>query len=41
MIVKNILDDSAISTLKNGQLIIAKTDTIYGILAAANSEKAV
>lgn len=41
MIVKNILDDSAISALKNGQLIIAKTDTIYGILAAANSEKAV
>lgn len=41
MIVNNILDDSAISTLKNGQLIIAKTDTIYGILAAANSEKAV
>ena len=41
MIVNNILDDRAISTLKNGQLIIAKTDTIYGILAAANSEKAV
>ena len=41
MIVKNILDDSAISALKNGQLIIAKTDTIYGVLAAANSEKAV
>ena len=41
MVVKNILDDSAISALKNGQLIIAKTDTIYGILAAANSEKAV
>ena len=41
MIVNNILDDSAISALKNEQLIIAKTDTIYGILAAANSEKAV
>ena len=41
MIVKNILDNSVISALKNGQLIIAKTDTIYGILAAANSEKAV
>lgn len=41
MIVKNILDDSAISALKNGQLIIARTDTIYGILAAANSEKAI
>lgn len=41
MIVKNILDDSVISVLKNGQLIVAKTDTIYGILAAANSEKAV
>ena len=41
MIVKNILDDSVISALQNGQLIIAKTDTIYGILAAANSEKAV
>ena len=41
MIVKNILDDSVISALKNGQLIISKTDTIYGILAAANSEKAV
>ena len=41
MIVNNILDDSVISALKNEQLIIAKTDTIYGILAAANSEKAV
>lgn len=41
MIVKNILDDSVISALKNGQLTVAKTDTIYGILAAANSEKAV
>lgn len=41
MIVNNILDDSAISALQNEQLIIAKTDTIYGILAAANSEKAV
>lgn len=41
MIVKNILDNSVISALKDGQLIIAKTDTIYGILAAANSEKAV
>ena len=41
MIVNNILDDSAISALKNGQLIIAKTDTIYGILAVANSKKAV
>lgn len=41
MIVNNILDDSAISALKNGQLIIAKTDTIYGILVAANSKKAV
>jgi len=41
MIVKNILDNSVISALKNEQLIIAKTDTIYGILATANSEKAV
>ena len=41
MIVKNILDDSVISALKNEQLIIAKTDTIYGILAVANSEKVV
>ena len=41
MIVKNILDDSVISALKNEQLIIAKTDTIYGILAVANSKKAV
>ena len=41
MIVKNILDDSVISALKNGQLTVTKTDTIYGILAAANSEKAV
>ena len=41
MIVKNILDDSVISALQNEQLIIAKTDTIYGILAAANSKKAV
>ena len=40
MIVKNILDNSVISALQNEQLIIAKTDTIYGILAA-NSEKAV
>ena len=41
MIVKNILDNSVISALQNEQLIIAKTDTIYGILAAANSKKAV
>ena len=41
MIVKNILDNSVISALKNEQLIIAKTDTIYGMLAAANSKKAV
>ena len=41
MIVKNILNDNVISALQSDQLIVAKTDTIYGILAAANSEKAV
>lgn len=41
MIVKNILDDSVISALQSDQLIVAKTDTIYGMLAAANSEKVI
>lgn len=41
MIVKNILNDNVISALQSDQLIVAKTDTIYGLLALANSKKAV
>ena len=41
MIVKNILDGAVISALQSNQLIIAKTDTIYGVLAKAGSKKAI
>ena len=41
MIVENILDDAVISALQSDQLIIAKTDTIYGVLARAGSKKAI
>lgn len=41
MIVKNILDGAVISALQSDQLIIAKTDTIYGVLAMAESNRAV
>lgn len=41
MITKNILNDNVISALQSDQLIVAKTDTIYGLLALANSKKAV
>ncbi len=41
MIVKNILDGAVISALQSDQLIIAKTDTIYGVLARAGSNRAV
>ena len=37
MIVKNILDKSVKKALANNQLIVAKTDTIYGVLARADS----
>ena len=37
MIVNNILDKSVKEALANNQLIVAKTDTIYGILARADS----
>lgn len=37
MIVNNILDESVKKALANNQLIVAKTDTIYGILARADS----
>ena len=37
MIVKNILDKSVKKALANNQLIIARTDTIYGVLARADS----
>lgn len=41
MIVENILDDTVISALQSDQLIIAKTDTIYGVLARAESNRAI
>lgn len=41
MIVENILDSVVISALQSDQLIIAKTDTIYGVLARAGSKKAI
>ena len=37
MIVKNILDKSVKKALANNQLIVARTDTIYGVLARADS----
>ena len=37
MIVNNILDKSVKKALANNQLIVAKTDTIYGVLARAGS----
>lgn len=41
MIVENILDSAVISALQSDQLIIAKTDTIYGVLARAESKRAI
>ena len=41
MIVENILDSAVISALQSDQLIIAKTDTIYGVLGRAESKKAI
>lgn len=41
MIVENILDDAVISALQSDQLVVAKTDTIYGVLARAGSKKAI
>ena len=37
MIVNNVLDRSVKEALANDNLIVAKTDTIYGILARADS----
>ena len=37
MIVNNILDKSVKEALANDRLIVARTDTIYGILARADS----
>lgn len=41
MIVENILDNAVISALQSDRLIIAKTDTIYGVLARTESKKAI
>ena len=41
MIIENILDGAVISALQSDQLIIAKTDTIYGVLARAESNRAI
>lgn len=41
MIVENILDSAVISALQSDQLVVAKTDTIYGVLARAESKKAI
>lgn len=37
MIANNILDESVKKALASNQLIVAKTDTIYGVLARADS----
>ena len=41
MIVENILDSAVISALQSDQLVVAKTDTIYGVLAMAESNRAI
>lgn len=41
MTVSDILSDKVVSALKGGELIVARTDTIYGILALANQPEAV
>lgn len=41
MIVENILDSAVISALQSDQLVVAKTDTIYGVLARAESKRAI
>ena len=41
MIVENILDSAVISALQSDQLVVTKTDTIYGVLARAESKRAI
>lgn len=41
MIIENILDSAVISALQSDQLVVAKTDTIYGVLAMAESNRAI
>ena len=41
MITKNLLDTTVIEALRAGKLVVAPTDTIYGLLARADSQKAV
>ena len=40
-IVKSLADSSVVSTLRRGGVVVARTDTIYGILARANDDQAV
>lgn len=41
MITKNLLDTTVIEALRADKLVVAPTDTIYGLLAQADSQKAV
>ena len=41
MITKNLLDTTVIEALQADKLVVAPTDTIYGLLARADSPKAV
>ena len=41
MITKNLLDTTVIEALRADKLVVAPTDTIYGLLARADSQKAV
>ena len=41
MITKNLLDTTVIEALRAYKLVVAPTDTIYGLLARADSQKAV
>jgi L-threonylcarbamoyladenylate synthase len=40
-LVDSLLDDAVISALKNGDIIVLRTDTLYGVLARANDDRAV
>lgn len=40
-IVKSLADPSVVAALRRGGIVVARTDTIYGILASADDEGAV
>lgn len=41
IITKNLLDPQVVTLLDKGRLVVAKTDTIYGVLAKADDRAAV